>query len=69
MTDAEDITEIATKVLANYGEQAAPLMDQRADNHVRHGDIGMAEFWRRVADAVRRVDSWKELQGQGRVAH
>jgi hypothetical protein len=69
MTDAEDITEIATKMLATYGEHAAALMDKRADNHVRHRDIETADFWRRVADGVRRIDSWKEVQGRRRALH
>jgi hypothetical protein len=36
-TDAEGITKIATKMRTTYGEQAAVLMERRANNHVRDG--------------------------------
>jgi len=53
-TDA-NILAIARAAIAEFGPKAAEIIDKRADDHVRAGELETAEMWRRVAAAVRAI--------------
>jgi hypothetical protein len=38
-----------------YGNRAASLMERRSQRYAREGEAASAEFWRRVAQAVRNL--------------
>lgn len=48
-----DIVIIAERMVAAFGPGAAPVMEARAVGHMRAGDAAGAEFWSRIAEAVR----------------
>jgi len=46
---------IASKLVANLGDQALPKMEAMVDEHLEADDMEGAAFWREIADAVRMV--------------
>ncbi len=50
-----NILAIARAAIAEFGPNAAEVMDGRAKDHVRADELETAEMWRRVAVAVREI--------------
>ena len=50
-----NILTIARAMIAEFGPDAAEIVDKRTDDHVRAGDPETAELWRRVGNAVRAI--------------
>ena len=65
MISAKDVDATAQKMLAQYGEHTVRLMESRARNHLRRADLEGVEFWRCVADTVRRLAAWKAQSAHG----
>jgi PAS domain S-box-containing protein len=53
MDELQDLVEIAQFMFDRYGADAAAIMDERSALHERDGEPEMAEFWSRVAQAIR----------------
>ena len=62
MGDSPDTVRIARKVIENFGDRAAEIMDKRAQENAGAGHAATATLWRDIAAAVRR------LQGLGGAA-
>jgi|WetSurMetagenome_2_1015567.scaffolds.fasta_scaffold18698_1 PAS domain S-box-containing protein len=65
MDELRDLLEIAQFMLDRYGVDAASVMDERASLHERDGETEMAEFWSRVARAVRGLQARPGLHEDG----
>ncbi len=52
-----DVVAIAEKMVAAFGNQAGAIMEARIHGHIRAGDDAGAEFWGRIAAAVRVLDN------------
>ena len=50
-----NILTIARAMIADFGPNAADVVDRLADDHIRANDLETAELWRRVAKAVRDI--------------
>ena len=50
-----NILAIARAAVAEFGPNAAEIIDERANDHVRAGEPETAEMWRRVAATVRDI--------------
>jgi hypothetical protein len=50
-------TQVARMMIRSFGGRAAAIMDRRAEDHVRAGEEEGADFWRRVAQAVREIEA------------
>lgn len=57
-----DILALARAAIAELGEKAADVMQQRADAHRQGDELERAEFWQQVADAVRAL---QRSEGRG----
>jgi hypothetical protein len=56
-TDPDDINDIAHMMIGHYGDHCAALMEVRARSCRRHGELASADFWHRVADAVKEIEA------------
>jgi hypothetical protein len=52
MEDDPNIIQVARVMFKSFGTQAVLLMEERADDHLRTGDIESGDFWWRVAEAI-----------------
>ena len=50
-----NILAIARAAIAEFGSNAAEIMDGRAKDHVQADELETADMWRRVAAAVREI--------------
>jgi hypothetical protein len=50
-----NILAIALAAIAEFGPNAAEVMDRRAKDHELAGELETAELWRRVAASVREI--------------
>ena len=50
-----NILAIARAAIAEFGPNAAEVIEERSSEHVRAGERETAELWRRVAQAVRDI--------------
>jgi len=57
MEDEPNIAQVARMMIRSFGHRAAAIMDQRAEDHVRAGETEGADFWRRVARAIRDIEA------------
>jgi hypothetical protein len=56
MEDDPNIIQVARVMFKSFGMQAALLMEERADDHLRTGDVESGDFWWRVAEAIRELE-------------
>jgi hypothetical protein len=57
MEDERDIAEVARMMIRSFGDRAVAIMDRRAEDHIRAGEAEGADFWRRVAHAIREIEA------------
>jgi hypothetical protein len=50
-----NILAIARAAIAEFGSNAAQIMDRRAADHRRAGEADGVELWGRVANAIREI--------------
>ena len=68
MQSDADIATVARVIRQTYGGRAASLMEDRARDYEHAGAWGRAEFWGRVAQSVREIDSAEAPKVAGRGA-
>jgi hypothetical protein len=49
--------DVARRAIGRYGTHSAALMEARSKNCRRHGELASANFWHRVAEAVRQIEA------------
>ena len=57
MARRDDILVIARAAIAEFGSDAPDILEKRANEHARAGEIEGNEVWRDVADAVRKIQN------------
>ena len=57
MESKKDLTAVAYKMIAEFGDLAAERMDAIVAAHVAAADAEGAAFWRNVASTVRRLQA------------
>jgi hypothetical protein len=56
MEEDPNIIQVARVMFKSFGLHAAILMEERADDHLRTGDVESGDFWWRVAEAIRELE-------------
>jgi hypothetical protein len=57
MEDDPYVIQLARVIVRSFGARAAELMEERADDYLRLGDVENGDFWWNVAEAIRRIQA------------
>jgi hypothetical protein len=57
MEDDPYVIQLARVIVRSFGSRAAELMEERADDYLRDGDVENGDFWWNVAEAIRRIQA------------
>jgi predicted anti-sigma-YlaC factor YlaD len=57
MDQDSDVVQVARAMIARFGLDAAAIIDGRVESHLSACESEGAELWRRVAEAIRALQS------------